>query len=269
VDRSLLPFYPVAAPARVAILFLLHDIPEQFFYDLDAIAVRIFGLRGRRTYGAIIRDDPISDWITIVGYVFFVLTLIFAINFGNLILTGATSGVLGMQLSGEAINRKAGAPIVRTAKPKLGATLFYVILDLGLFAAFDIVGANPQALPGLNLATLSAGSLTQVFSVGALFTIQIGIAEERFFRGGLANYGAKYGGPFLGIATSAVTFFVFHIPADWTNPLQLLIIGADGAVLAWSDIDSGRILPSMIAHIINNTLFVLLAAVIGVGALGL
>ncbi|HEV2120574.1 MAG TPA: CPBP family intramembrane glutamic endopeptidase [Candidatus Bathyarchaeia archaeon] len=197
------------------------------------------------------------------------MTLIFAINFGNVILSAAAGGVAIMQLAGEAINRKAGPPIRTIAKPKLGSIVTYIVLDLGLFAALDIVGANAHSLPGLPLSVLTSGNLNQILTVGALFTVQIGIAEEVFFRLGLANYGAKFGGPPLGIFTSFAAFSLFHVPADYANPLQVLIIGTDGAVMAWSDFDTASVLPSLFAHITNNLIFLLVAAVIGVKVLGL
>jgi len=200
--------------------------------------------------------------------VFFTLLFIFAIDFGNLVISIAAVGVLVMQLVGERITAYAGAPVKRPARPKLGSTLTYVIIDLGLFATLDIIGANPQSLPGLPLSVFGQGSLISAVSISSLFTIQIAIAEETFFRSGAANLGAKYGGPLLGILTSVVFFFAFHIPAYYNNPLGLAIVAADGGVLAWSDFDVGRLSPSMIAHLLNNLFFIVFASVILPSALG-
>ncbi len=220
-----------------------------------------------KTRGAIIRDDPASRALTIFGYVFFLLTVIFAVDFQDYDFAIASLAVLCMQLIGERLNQFAGAPVARVAKPKLNSALAYVAIDLALFAALDIIAANPQSLPGLALSSLgplvTKEELSNVLAIGSMFTIQVAIAEERFFRGGLANVGAKYGGPLGGIFLSAVVFFAFHVPAYYAMPLTLLIIGADGAVLAWSDFDTGRIITSMLAHLINNLLFVLTASVFG------
>ena len=225
-----------------------------------------------RISGSIIQEDSYSRALTILGYLFFVLLLIFAIDYGQLTLSLATVGVLMMQIVGERITALGGNERHdrKVDRRELNSALTYVIIDLGLFAALDLVSSAPGSLPGLSVfGVLSSLSFTNVLAIGSLFTVQIAIAEEKFFRGGAANLGARYGGPLLGILTSAVFFFAYHIPAENGDLLKLLIIGGDGAVLAWSDFQTRRIFPSMVAHMINNLAFVLIAATIGGAALGL
>lgn len=261
-----LELFPVDFSSRVKVSVRL--LASVFIWiGLDVLSViGSLGFRllsGRRSYGAVIKDDAYSRAMTIGGYVFFMLTLIFAIDFGSVIFAVATMGVLLMQLVGERLSSYAGPPVQRLSKPKLGSSLTYVVLDLGLFAALDIVGANTGSLPGLPLSTIGIASFGQLLTIGSLFTVQVSIAEERFFRGGAANLGAKYGGPILGILTSATFFFAFHVPAYYSDPLKLAIIGTDGAVLAWGDFDTGRLFPSMLAHLINNVFSILFLTVFG------
>lgn len=230
------------------------------------------GIRAQedRRSGSVIMIDPYSRAISIFGYAFFVLLFIFAINYGQLEMAVASIGVLVMQLVGERLSQISGTVKVdrRVSRGELGQTLTYVIVDLGLFAALDIVAKNPASLPGLSVfGSITAANLGGLLAVNSLFTIQIAIAEEKFFRQGAANLGAKYGGPVLGILTSAVFFFAYHIPAENGDLLKLGIIAADGATLAWSDFRCHRLLPSLIAHLINNTMFLLVAAIIGPVAL--
>lgn len=273
MDNSPIPFAPIlsgdhsrAKGAARLLGFVFLSLVLDGLAAIGSLGATL--LTPNKRGGAMILEDSYSRAIEIFGYFFFVLTFLFAINFGNDAVALASVGVIVMQLVGERLNAFAGPGARRPARPKLGSTLTYVVLDLGLFAALDIVGSTPWSLPGLSNLSVLNSNFSQAVSLGSLFSIQIAIAEEEFFRGGAANLGSKYGGPLLGIFTSASFFAIYHIPVYYTNPTTLLIIFADGAVLAWSDFDVGRILPSMIAHLTNNIIFALIASVVGTTAFG-
>lgn len=75
------------------------------------------------------------------------------------------------------------------------------------------------------------------------------IAEEACFRGvvlqGLANTGWRR----FALVGSAVIFGLFHV-----NPYHAIGAGSLGLVFGWAAIESGSILPGMLAHFVNNGL---------------
>lgn len=91
-------------------------------------------------------------------------------------------------------------------------------------------------------------------------------SEEQFFRGWITNLALKVGGPMLAIPVSgiafavlplvisAVTFAVFHFGVYGFTMQTFLILMGSGSVMAFIDIQTGRVSTSMIAHILNNAL---------------
>lgn len=91
-------------------------------------------------------------------------------------------------------------------------------------------------------------------------------AEEQFFRGWITNLALKVGGPMLAIPVSgisfailplvisAITFSVFHFGVYGFTMQTFLILMGSGAVMAFIDIQTGRVSTSMISHILNNAI---------------
>ena len=91
-------------------------------------------------------------------------------------------------------------------------------------------------------------------------------SEEQFFRAWITNLALKVGGPMLAIPVSgmafavlplvisAITFAVFHFGVYGFTMQTFLILMGSGAVMAFIDIQTGRVSTSMIAHIANNAL---------------
>ena len=91
-------------------------------------------------------------------------------------------------------------------------------------------------------------------------------AEEQFFRAWITNLALKAGGPVLAIPVSglsfailpivisAITFATFHFGNYGFVAQTFLILAGSGAVLAYIDIQTSSVLPSMLAHMINNAL---------------
>lgn len=87
-----------------------------------------------------------------------------------------------------------------------------------------------------------------------MFELLIAVAEEQFFRGFLANLLITRTNAGLGILMDALIFMVYHFAVYGNSPSDLGIIFGAGLTLAFIDYRTGRVSPSIIAHVINNLL---------------
>ena len=102
----------------------------------------------------------------------------------------------------------------------------------------DIVREPGQLLPSLLL-------------IGALGPL----AEELVFRGLLYAWVESRWGPIAALVTSALAFAVIH----W-EPAQSAVALPVGVLLGWLRWRSNSLVPSLIAHAVNNSAFVVVAA---------
>lgn len=126
-----------------------------------------------------------------------------------------------------------------------GVAAQLVVVPL-LYLPLDLLGADldvsEEARRVTDLATGPAIALLAVaIIVGAPFV------EELFFRGLLQRSVARRLGPNWAIALSSVTFGITHF-----QPVQLLGLAAFGVILAVLAQRSGRLGPSLIAHMAFN-----------------
>ena len=120
------------------------------------------------------------------------------------------------------------------------------------------------SFPSAGILPLSLLSIFQpVFFFGVFI---IPVAEEQFFRAWITNLALKAGGPVLAvpisglsfailpIVISAITFATFHFGNYGFVIQTFMILAGSGAVLAYIDIQTQSVVPSMLAHISNNAL---------------
>lgn len=122
--------------------------------------------------------------------------------------------------------------------------------DKGALAA--IRGALAAAVgPELFLAVLVIGVLA-------------GSAEELFFRGYMQTRLGQRVPPTVAVLVTSVAFGLFHL--EWLHALLAFVLGL---YLGWITEVAGSALPAIACHVINNTLFTVLTALVGtVGGAG-
>ena len=126
----------------------------------------------------------------------------------------------------------------------LSGIVFYTLIALAVLAVSGIVvprivGALPMELTGTD---------------ALLYSILMAVAEEQFFRGTLTNFLLQLTSPTPAILGSAAVFCVYHLAVYKTDVSALMYVFAGGLTLAWVGYRSGRLSPSVCAHVLNNIL---------------
>ena len=141
----------------------------------------------------------------------------------------------------------------RLQKPKKCAPKYYLIaalMQIGLFGLSELNSLFLQFLsqfgyqdPGISLPSMDGFGF-----VGVLLVIAVlpAVFEELIFRGVLLN-GLKSFGEAGAILLCGGLFALYH-----QNPAQTLYQFCCGAAYAWVAFRAGSILPTVIAHFINN-----------------
>jgi membrane protease YdiL (CAAX protease family) len=127
----------------------------------------------------------------------------------------------------------------------IGATAWYV--NLALITALDITGHETSQLEDIVTARPLATTL-------ALLAVAPAIGEEIVFRGVLAR-GLATAMPLpVAALASAAAFSLYHL--SYVQALPTFVLGALLAIVA---LRGGSIVPTMIAHAINNAMAIVLS----------
>ena len=183
----------------------------------------------------------------------------------NIMLQGVFA--IGMILSADLIARQfTSDPEDTDIDTSEQSQIFsYVVISLVTFAGL-IYFSLPQTtlLEVEKLAVvdqpvkLQLFGLSNVLLVKLMFAQLIAVAEEEFFRRGLLNLFISRVGPIVGIVLTGFLFGIYHISV-YSYSYDLLFISAGaGVILGYVSWKTGRNSASMLAHVINNTLAVLL-----------
>ena len=87
-----------------------------------------------------------------------------------------------------------------------------------------------------------------------MFELLIAVAEEQFFRGFLANLLITRTNAGIGIFLDGAIFAIYHFAVYGNSGTDLAIVFGAGITLSFIDYKTGRVSPSIIAHVINNLL---------------
>jgi len=107
--------------------------------------------------------------------------------------------------------------------------------------------------PDSNIPQSVYDYLIPVIMLGILSIIVAPFVEEVFFRAFLFQGAAKQWGMWAGIAVSGLIFGLAHV-GDIDTWLILPAIAIIGGIFAWAFARTGSIYPSMIAHVIFNSI---------------
>lgn len=150
--------------------------------------------------------------------------------------------------------------LLRLGPSRFGARSFAAALagmlgvSFACASAVDLAGARHDSV----MHTLAQGlhalpwGLFAV-AIGAI-ALAPGLAEETFFRGFFQTRVAAAWGRRTALFVSAAAFAIIHV-----DPAQVAVAFAAGVYLGWIADRAGSIRPTMIAHALNNSVFVVLA----------
>jgi len=125
-------------------------------------------------------------------------------------------------------------------------------------AYYTLVG-----LAGIGLGSLISPALAKAIPIqkmqltgmdALLYSVLIAVAEEQFFRGAITNFLLVSLPPSPAILGSAAVFTIYHLSVYGTEASALIYVFVGGAVLSFVAYRSGRLSPSILAHMINNML---------------
>lgn len=150
------------------------------------------------------------------------------------------------------------------ANPDQGSQVLFAVIGVplvlgvnvvvgGLFAALGATHNQAAAFPLVRGDTVGNG----VFALVAV--VLVPLAEEYLFRGFVYARIRSLAGPRLAVFLSAAVFAGAHAGAAahgvWVLVAQTFVLGL---VLGWLRLRSDRLFPSMVAHIANNAVAILL-----------
>jgi len=121
---------------------------------------------------------------------------------------------------------------------------FYTLVALAGIALASFVSPAVSRLPKMELTGVDA----------MLYAVLIGVAEEQFFRGAILNFLLTLTNSTIAIFSSAAIFMTYHFAVYGTSTSNLVYVLVGGLALAWAAYRSGRLSPSILAHVINNVL---------------
>jgi CAAX protease family protein len=153
----------------------------------------------------------------------------------------------------------AVAPLGRAAIPALGlrpANWKYVVFGslgtMGLSVAVSQFGLQPQ---GMKQVFDIVRDLKQLGLSLLLLAVLAPLVEELVFRGLLYGWLAGRWGKNVGWIASSLAFAVAH-----TEPAHIVLVLPLGLLFGWLRQRTDSLLPSLVAHIANNSLALIAAA---------
>jgi membrane protease YdiL (CAAX protease family) len=133
-----------------------------------------------------------------------------------------------------------------------------VALSVAASSATDLLGVRNTGTME-QIATSLSRPTPLVFTLAILLVgVLPGVAEETFFRGFAQGRLSARLGPLPAVVTAAFLFGLIHL-----DPVQSPLAFLLGLFLGWAAERLGGIRPSIAAHAVNNTLFVVAACLAG------
>lgn len=187
-------------------------------------------------------------------------------SLGGILAAGMVSSLAGagVALGAAALSREAIVDRLRLGPGRrgaaVGAALFVALLGFGAAATSvaRLLGAHDRgALPIIRAALRDPSPGMRALAV-AIIGVGAGVGEELFFRGYLLTRLAERWRPWTANALVSAAFAAMH----WDlvhSPFALLV----GLALGWASLRARSVRPTLAAHVANNTLSVLGAALDG------
>ena len=147
------------------------------------------------------------------------------------------------------------------------AVMIVGMLALGqtLDSLATLAGLGDKGTMAAIRSALAAAVGPELFLAVLVIGVLAGSAEELFFRGYMQTRLGQRLPPAVAVLVTSVAFGLLHL--EWIHALLALVLGL---YLGWITEVAGSALPAIACHVINNTLFTVLTALVGpVGGAGL
>lgn len=227
----------------------------------------------------LIRVGPLAEWLINGAYFLGIITFLAGLDFHNVELMGVAFGSVMIGMIGQRVAQNVGAAKDDGRRPStyLPSVLKWVGYDLAAFAFADAFVPHffdSMQFLGFPVASDLAASgiaVSSVLSIGLVFTNTEAVMEELGFRVGLANGLLKalrltsVPGLIFVALLDGVLFGAAHVFAYGPNLPVLVILGSAGTVFTVGAFRTMEALTSIMAHMINNTVAWLNAALILTG----
>lgn len=169
-------------------------------------------------------------------------------------------GMLGLVAVMARLTRKPLAGMIALRRPAGSALMGAVLIGSSAWAAVALlsdwlVPVPKEVIEQLRRTLLPENAGRGLFANLMLIAVTPAICEEVLFRGVILRGLATRLAPSAAIVITGVLFGIFHLDVHRLLPTTLL-----GIILSWLAWQSGSLLPSMIAHFLNNGLLVTLAS---------
>ncbi len=185
------------------------------------------------------------------------------------------NGLHGLLAGGVASSVALGFTVLSVSRPldlarlrlhpgrETGRDLVAIVVGtLALGQALDsltmLAGLGQRGSMAVIRQALQGADGSDLFAAVLVIGIMAGAAEEIFFRGYMQTRLREAWSPRLAIPTTALAFALLHL--EWLHILLALMLGL---WLGFVTERVGSALPSVAAHVINNTVFTVLTATVG------
>ena len=146
--------------------------------------------------------------------------------------------------------RVSRAPAVWTGVFLIGLLCLSTAID----SAFALLGWSDLGTIGLVTSGIEEASGSTIALAVITIGLGAGIGEELFFRGFMQTRLRERWGPWPAIVVTAAAFGLVHL-----DPFHVTFAFVVGLALGWITEVTGSIVPAVIAHVVNNSLWVVLA----------
>lgn len=127
-------------------------------------------------------------------------------------------------------------------------------LSTGIDSAYALLGLSDMGTIGLVTSGIEEASRLTISLAVITIGLGAGIGEELFFRGFMQTRLRERWGPWPAIGVTAAAFGIVHL-----DPFHVIFAFVVGLALGWITEVTGSILPAIIAHVVNNSLWVVMA----------
>ncbi len=180
------------------------------------------------------------------------------------LIAGATASSVGLVLTVVLFNRPLEPVLLRlTPGWETGRMLLVMVMGtLALGQALDsltmLAGLGRTGAMTAIRAALTGAAGPELFLAVVALGVLAGGAEEVFFRGYMQTRLGQRLRPGLAVLVTSLAFGLLHL--EW---IHALLAFALGLYLGYVTELAGSALPAIVCHVINNTLFTVLTALVG------
>ena len=175
------------------------------------------------------------------------------------LLASEWGGLLGLVVLFAVFTRRSLADLLRIVRPPprclAGAALVGLSAWAGVAILSEWVSPVPkEVIEQLRRSLIPTDGSRSLLGTLALVALTPAVCEEALFRGPILRGLRARAGPAAAVALTGLLFGVFHLELSRILPTALL-----GVLLSLVALQSGSILPAMLAHFLNNASLVGLA----------